>query len=510
MNALKHGMTGKIVLPPEEDGDEFRRRMNGWFDSLKPRNEAEVFLTERTAYYAWQMDRSVRAQSARLYMKAETGGFEEEKRLERETVELTQRLFRAPFGRPTACAYAATAEAHAGESSTGEFDYGDHPKRLIGQLEATKPGCEWLLEQWSELAATVQKGLGWQAAERFRAFRLLGMHPIDAIMSSRMARFFQALEVLDPGCGSLVSEFWNEVVTVDAIAELEAQYRRAIDQATAPDLASARQHVLDIILWETDRIELDLRMIEKRAELKSELDPHLRTFDDSREGELMRRYELSCQRLFFRHMDEVYRRRAEKAERGEPPHVGGYHRPTPLWFQAIRFRGASAVSDDRGDGTDAVDSAEEHDMSGTQEAREVVRGDARVRRGPAPRNEPNALNVSAPQSGINAAPTPERGSEGDGGAGLCGIGAGENPELRNEPNGAGRQPAIQIRLDDVMAEVEQTIATQAPGVIVPGQRRDRGHGNAVSESRGQRKRRERNRRNAERAKAEAGKPKRNN
>ena len=49
--------------------------------------------------------------------------------------------------------------------------------------------------------------------------------------------------------------------------------------------------------------------------LEAEMSPHLQAVDDSREGELLRRYEVTCERLFFRHMDEVYRRRAEKAAR---------------------------------------------------------------------------------------------------------------------------------------------------------------------------------------------------
>src|SRR6476659_488288 len=100
-NAAKHGMTARIVLLPEEDGAEFAQRLTGWFDSLKPRDDAEVYLTERTAYYAWQMRRVVRAESALLNEKAHTGAFDDRLRKEQETAELSQRLFRAPFGRPT-------------------------------------------------------------------------------------------------------------------------------------------------------------------------------------------------------------------------------------------------------------------------------------------------------------------------------------------------------------------------------------------------------------------------
>ena len=59
-NAVKHAMTARIVLLPDEELADFREQMIGWFDSLKPRNQAEVFLTERVGYFAWQAGRTVR------------------------------------------------------------------------------------------------------------------------------------------------------------------------------------------------------------------------------------------------------------------------------------------------------------------------------------------------------------------------------------------------------------------------------------------------------------------
>jgi hypothetical protein len=442
----------------------FRQQMNGWFDSLKPRNQAEVHLTERVGYFAWQMGRTVRAQSARLYVKSQTGGFDEQRRQERETVELSQRLFRAPFGRPAACPFTASADAQAGGSVMGEYDYADHPKRLVGQLEATHTGCKWLLEQLRDLQGTLEKGLGFLAAERFRTFRLLGLHPIDTFINNGIARLFQALEVLDPGAGSLVREFWNEVVTAQALPDLGASYQRQIGDESPPDQEGARRHVLEVLRWEIDRLALDLQMHENRAELEAEMAAHLKAVDSSREGELLRRYELSCEKLFFRHMDEVYRRRAEKAKRGEPAHIGGYHRPSPEWFEGILDPGDAADLDDREDCTEAPG-------GGSSES-----------------EDPNSKTEIKMSEDAEKSRTCDDGERG----------------LRNEPNGVVGAPALQIRLNEMRAAVEQTLSSQAPAAILNGQRRDRSHGNAVAESRGKRKRRERNRRNAERAAAARG------
>jgi hypothetical protein len=51
----------------------------------------------------------------------------------------------------------------------------------------------------------------------------------------------------------------------------------------------------------------------------------------------------------------------------------------------------------------------------------------------------------------------------------------------------------------MMSAIEQILANQPRPAISIGQRHDRSHGNAVSASRRERKRRDRSRRNAERA-----------
>ena len=193
--------------------------------------------------------------------------------------------------------------------------------------------------------------------------------------------------------------------------------------------------------------------------------PHLQAVDDSREGELLRRYEIACERLFFRHIDEVYRQRAEKAQRGEPAHTGGYFRPSPTWFQARNFRDELADVAERDECTDPCDSLEAS-HNGPNPKFDIRDSKPEVR------NEPNGVS-----------------------------GPAEAPVLRNEPNGVGEPPVIQLRLSEMTAAVEQALASQPPPAISAGQRRDRSHGNAVTESRGRRKRRERNRQNAERAAA---------
>ena len=65
LNALKHGMRAKILVLPGEDQEACQGRVDGWIDSLGPRNDVEHYLAERAARITLQLDRIERAYVAR-------------------------------------------------------------------------------------------------------------------------------------------------------------------------------------------------------------------------------------------------------------------------------------------------------------------------------------------------------------------------------------------------------------------------------------------------------------
>jgi hypothetical protein len=87
MNAVKHGMTARIVLLPGECPEEFRARVYGWFDALRPQDSVEVTMAERAVYTSLQLDRLVRARSALTCLKAETRGQDDRQRREMEVTD---------------------------------------------------------------------------------------------------------------------------------------------------------------------------------------------------------------------------------------------------------------------------------------------------------------------------------------------------------------------------------------------------------------------------------------
>jgi hypothetical protein len=332
-NAIKHGLTAKTVLLPEEDPAEFKQLMEGWFDAKKPQDQSEASLVEGAAYSLWQLHRVNRAQSALLWLRADGHADDEAHRVEQEVDELARVLFRPPNGRPTAlpCAHSAGADPEGSNAQSGTFEMEVHPSKVIGRLTSTALGCRWLLEFWSELRSSLEKA-GWNAAERFRAFRLLGIHPSTTYMNAELASIIQACQVIDPDAGSLAGEVWYELVPKDALPALEAMYQREVAHLPAIDLDGARKCLLLRIELETSLIEEKLHRHEERAEAGQELVFHQHAFDNSREGRLLHRYEHSCKQFFLRCLDELRDHRDERADQAKQGIRGWYIRPRAEWF----------------------------------------------------------------------------------------------------------------------------------------------------------------------------------
>ena len=273
---------------------------------------------------------------ARLYLRAHTRAIDEQNRVEAEVRGLTIKLMRAPYGRPAALPFGEPLEGQAPSKKLEGFEDADHPANITRALEASGPGCKWLLKRWGELEERLsdEKGLAWEAPERFRAYRLLGIHGADATFSSELTELFRACEVIDPGAGSLAGEIWNELVPTDGRAIINKMYQREMSEVREMDLATARGHLLEIVKRETTRIEQSLKRHETRARLEAEVASHRAAIDDSREGMKLQRYEFSCEKLYLRYLDELRKHRAEKTQKSEA-YNAAYYRPSPKWFEDV-------------------------------------------------------------------------------------------------------------------------------------------------------------------------------
>ncbi len=267
-NAVKHACTAKLVLLPAEKPAEFNERTRGFFEHFLPQNPYEVVLTEDAVYCSWQVKRCREALWTHMRQKAVMGEADEQQRLENEVTELSGELFRAPNGWPTALPRGELLDAEAGNACKGKPNAAGElrPAGVVRRLEANLLGVGWLLNEWNALLAPIERGEGWNASERFRAMRLLGIHPMDAYLNDDLTSMLYSCQTLDPTAGSLVSEVWNDVVSANDLPVLENEYQRRVEQMPSMDRDSAREHLIGVVRAEIERLEEKAQIHQERAE----------------------------------------------------------------------------------------------------------------------------------------------------------------------------------------------------------------------------------------------------
>ena len=351
LNNLKHGMRAAIALLPDEDATKFKQRIIDWVAVMKPRNRLELYLAERAVYLSWQLDRASRAQSANLCMKAFSAAKEREDRVKQEVADLTRRLFRISSGRTNAVANVGSVRGLARDPWPGAFDDAEHPALLVGQLESTRAGCRWLRERWNELGTILEEGRTWLGSDRFKAIRLLRIHPIDILDAPELTALLQACQVLDPRAGDLVDGMLEGLVPADSARSFERLFEGRTDRPAPPDQAAARQQLLEVVRREIAKLEARIERHQKQDEVEASLLQDRLAFDGSPDGEMLRRYEITCSELLFRILDDLSKGRVEKRSRSAAS--SAEHRAvSPTWFKQLADAIDSPAAIDRLDETD--------------------------------------------------------------------------------------------------------------------------------------------------------------
>ena len=105
---------------------------------------------------------------------------------------------------------------------------------LVIQLEATREGRRWLLRKWYEIRKPLEAGGGWLPCQKFKATRLLGRQPIDAVHDDEVALVFLATHAIAPEYFSAFEELKCDIPEDRLelhMAQLERDERKAITPA---------------------------------------------------------------------------------------------------------------------------------------------------------------------------------------------------------------------------------------------------------------------------------------
>ena len=317
-NALKHGMRANLLVLPGEDALACQGRVDGWIDSLKPRNEAEQYLVDRAARVSWQLDRIERAHVARLTANINNAtadaalGLNQPEGEGEDVLMLGSRLFWDTRGPLSLYPHAPQdwLRPQPLVSWSGDVDDLNNPGPLVLALESTAAGCGWLLDRWAELRALLEQGKAWQSPDKLKAIRLLGRQPIDAFDDPKVAVVFLACHQIDPSGGELFHEIWKELLHGEIQIAKQRLASRPLDSLEPQSDVEARQALFSIVDRAVGRVEMIAETHRQRAEANARLMPNLLAFDDSVEGERLRRYDASCNRILLRTLAEpVYIRK---------------------------------------------------------------------------------------------------------------------------------------------------------------------------------------------------------
>ncbi len=308
-NALKHGMRARLPVLPGEDGASFRARLDTWTASLEPRDDLERYLVERAVNVSWQLDRADRAWAARLKADLLSAGSAQALAQADEALILGRRLFWDPRG-PVELypQYKASIGDPMRVSWSQDIEDPDEPARLVNRLEGTTLGCAWLLDRWNELGDLLEDGLKWQAPDRFKATRLLGKQPLEPLDDLQVRWIHLCVSAMDPECKGEFNDLRTELDSAEWKRFVERLEARDAWREKPEEAEVARAALLELVSEQEERLET---LLAAHLERESAADPDALGFQDTAEGERLRRYQMACNRTLLRILETLRKRHRE-------------------------------------------------------------------------------------------------------------------------------------------------------------------------------------------------------
>ena len=334
-NAVKHGLAAKTLVLPGEDPEVFQMRIEAWTADLQPENDVEQYLVERAATISWQLDRVNRADASRLASIIRDAPAEEARRQEGEVAVLGRRLF---LDSHRALRRAVLEGRAIPLPHSGRPDSPDHPAAIVFQLEASAAGCRWLLDRWAELRAGLEQHQDWTLHDRLEAFRLLGKPSLDAPgdadvaavmpIGARQQATMEDCRGIERDAADVPDDMlslFDESVTDEGIANWSAE-----------DAAVERDQLRAIVDRAIARLETLTAAHRERAMADAADQAARLSFDDSVDGERLRRYQMSCNRSLFRTLDALLKlRRSSPSGSGKRGGGCGEGPPTPAQAETV-------------------------------------------------------------------------------------------------------------------------------------------------------------------------------
>ena len=324
-NALKHGMTARQPLLPDEDAAALAAEVEALGDELQPRNKLEAILVEGIAGDVWRSEQSERAADGRAAFRIRHWGPKKARRERHQALELGERLFwQLAFPLPSSARYEMGFLTEPPSSKTGIHPHS--PGRLVLDLEQTVAGCNWLIEHWNELGERLNTQKLWLSADALKMVRLMGRLATDVADNLDVARVFLSsftLNQVRPLAVAAETFDWA-VAVIKFLAEFDIEkdngnaikaavqcepFMRRLEQLplaamAPPGEVEAREWLAQRIEQERKRVEHIREEVAERAEADAAQASARLKYETGAEGDRHRRYLQSNGRLVSRRIRE--------------------------------------------------------------------------------------------------------------------------------------------------------------------------------------------------------------
>ena len=180
-------------------------------------------------------------------------------------------------------------------------------------------GCAWLLDRWGELQDVLDGGLKWQAPDRFKAIRLLGKQPTDPVLDPQVRRLYMAGWAMEPEAKHPFDDVSNEFHHGERVMFVERlDGRKARDEALESPEAG-RTALVALVAEQVNHLE---DLLARHLDRDAAASVDRLEFDDSHAGELVRRYQMACNRTLVRVLQTYFKLRNEVERRAKPRRRG--------------------------------------------------------------------------------------------------------------------------------------------------------------------------------------------
>ena len=201
-------------------------------------------------------------------------------------------------------------------SWSGNVDDPLEPSVVVRRLESSAKGCEALIEVWRLLKGRVENGCLWQSQDRLKAVRMLGKQPVDAAEDQRVRLIYSASFALSPrGKRDPYDDLKADTGTIDLENFVKRIQSRWPQELFTNDFEKAKAMLLDLVERNVERLEAKLEVHTDREGEYLLRRAARQGFDDSPRGERLRRYEMACDRRFYRSLAAFWKHRREMERR---------------------------------------------------------------------------------------------------------------------------------------------------------------------------------------------------